>query len=102
MTSVAPLLFDDVLGNVASRFGFAEVNTLVFSHQPDVAPQFAITESGYSHQAKGAQKQATAEPRNAVVPFVCGDGPAKDGARYPEKGKRNHRQPNHHQSVTAL
>ena len=102
MTSTAcALLFDDVLGNVASRLGFAEVNTLVLSHQADVAPQFAVTESGYSHQAKGAQKQATKEPSHTAMSFVVSNDSGKEGARYPEKGKRNHRQPKHHQSVVA-
>ena len=76
-------------------------HTLVFSHQADVAPQFAVTESGYSHQAKGAQKQATKEPSHTAMSFVVSNDSGKEGARYPEKGKRNHRQPKHHQSVVA-
>lgn len=41
-------------------------NTLFFSHQPDVAPQFAVTESGYSHHAKGAKNKP---PKNQATPL---------------------------------
>ena len=102
MTSVAPLLFDDVVGNIHRLFRFAvigEVDLLVFSHQTDVAPQFPVTKGSHRKQGNGAKQQATPEPRNAVVPFVFGDGPAKDGARYPEEKQRD--QEAHHQSVVA-
>ena len=73
---------------------------LLFSHLADVATLLSVTESGYSHQAKGAKQHASPEPREAVVPFVLGNGPAKDGARYPEEKQRD--QEAHHQSFTAL
>ena len=100
MTSVAPLLFDDVLGDVASRFGFAEVNTLALCCEPDVTPQLPVTKSRYSQQADRTKQQATPEPSDAAMAFVLGNGSAKNGARYPEKKQRD--QKAHHQSVTAL
>ena len=86
--------------SIASRLGFVEVDALVFSHQTDVAPQFAVTKGSHCKQGNGAKQQATPELRNAVVPFVFGDGPAKDGARYPEEKQRNKEA--HNQSFTAL
>ena len=62
---------------------------MVFSHQTDVAPQLAVTKGSHCKHGNGAKQQATPEPRNAVVPFVFGDGPAKDGARYPQEKQRD-------------
>ena len=100
MTSVAPLLFDDVLGNVASRLGVGEVNTLLFRRESDVAPQLAVTECCHCKQANGAKQETTSEPSDAAMAFVLGNGSAKDGARYPEEKQRD--QKAHHLSVTAL
>ena len=103
MTSVAPLLFEDVVGNINRPFRFAvigEVDPLVFSHQADVATLLAVTKSGYGQQPKGTKKQATPKPREAVMPFVLGNGSAKDGAGYPEEEQRE--QEAHHQSVVAI
>ena len=102
MSSVAPLLFDDVVGNINRPFRFAvigEVDPLVFSHQTDVAPEFAVTKGSYSNKANGPEQKASPEPREAVMPFVLGCGSAVDGARYPDEDQRNEKA--HHQSATA-
>ena len=89
------------MSNVASRVGFAEVNTLVLGQQPDVAPQLPVAKRGYSNEAEGTKTQATQEPRHTVVPFVVGNACAKKGARYPDEGERNQAHSNHHQAVVA-
>ena len=102
MSSVAPFLFEDVVGNINRPFRFAvigEVDPLLFSHQAKDAPLLAVTKTGYGQQPKGTKKQAHTKPNTAMA-FVLGDGSAKDGARYPEE-KNRQQEPNHHQSVTA-
>ncbi len=70
MTSVAPLLLQDVLGNVSSRLGFAYVNALALCCEPHVAPQLLVTQTNRSSQCNGAEKEATEEPSCPVVAFV--------------------------------
>ena len=45
MTSVAPLPFEDVLGNLSRGFGFAHVNALVLCCEPDITPQLLATKT---------------------------------------------------------
>jgi len=71
---------------------------LLFSHLADVATLLPVTESGYRHQAKGAKQQASPEPREAVMPFVLGNGSAVDAASEP---KENQEYSCHHLSVVA-
>ena len=73
-------------------------DALLLSNLADVATLFSVTESGYSHQAKGTKQQASPEPRKAVMPFVFGNGSAVDAASEPEENQEYNC---HYQSVTA-
>ena len=100
MTSVAPLLLQDVLGNVSSRLGFAYVNALALCFEPHVAPQLLVTQINRSSQCNGAEKEATEEPSCPVVAFVSSNVTGVKGAGQPNEKQRE--QEAHHQSVTAL
>ena len=100
MTSVTPLPFEDVLGNVSSRLGFAYVNSLALCCEPHLAPQLLVTKTNRSSQCNGAEQEATKEPSRTVMAFV---GSNVTGIK--RAGQPNEKQPEqeaHHQSVTAL
>jgi len=88
------------LGRLRRRAECFLGHTLVFSHQTDVAPQFAVSKGSYGNKANGPEQKASPEPREAVMPFVLGCGSAVDGAGQPNEKQRD--QEAHHQSVTGI
>ena len=99
MTSVAPLPFQDVLGNVSSRLGFAYVNALALCCEPHVAPQLLVTQTNRSSQCNGAEQEATEEPSRPVMAFVGSNVAGIKRAGQPNEKQRE--QEAHHQSVVA-
>jgi len=99
VTSVAPLLFDDVLSDAASRLGFAEVNALALCCAPDLMPQLLVTKTSSSDQCNGAERLTTEKPSRLVMAFVGSHGTGKSAAGTPNN---NHPEEEaHHQSVVA-
>jgi len=88
------------LGRLRRRAECFLGHTLVFSHQTDVAPQFAVSKGSYGNKANGHEQRASPEPREAVMPLGLGGGSAGDGAGQANEKQRD--QEAHHQSVTAL
>ena len=99
MISVAPLLFDDVLGNAAGRLGVSEVNTLVRRCELDVAPQLFIPKTDSCEQRYRPTNKPTYEPSNACMALVFGDQRCEEDAGKPEIDEETHEV--HHESVVA-
>ena len=96
MTSVAPLLFDDVLGDLGSRFAFAEVNALVLSNQTKDSPGLEVRHRCNGKQREWAYQQSQNEPTDPADSFVA----SRDGA---DKANNNRRhQPKKKQHSQAL
>ena len=98
--SVAPLPFEDVLGNVSSRLGFAYVNALALCCEPHVAPQLLVSKTNRSNQCNGAEQKATKKPSRPVMAFVGSNVTGVKGAGQPNEKQRE--QEAHHQSVTGI
>ena len=64
--SVAPLPFEDVLGNVSSRLGFAYVNALALCCEPHVAPQLLVSKTTAATNAMGPNRKP---PKNQAAPL---------------------------------
>ena len=99
MTSVAPLPFQDVLGNVSSRLGFAYVNALALCCEPHVAPQLLVTKTNRSNQCNRAEQEATKKPSRPVMAFVGSNVTGIKRAR--QLNEKQRKQEAHYQSVTA-
>ena len=100
MTSVAPLPFQDVLGNVSSGFGFAHVNALVLCCEPDVTPQLLVPQTSCSNQCYGAEQKATEEPRRPVMALVSSNVAGKKAQGNQTKSSAN-KKPITSQSLTS-
>ena len=101
MTSTASaLLFDDVLGDLIGRFGFAEVNTLALGCEPDVTPQLLVPQTSCSNQCYGAEQKATEEPRRPVMALVSSNVAGKKAQGNQTKSSAN-KKPITSQSLTS-
>ena len=101
MTSTAgALLFDDVMGDPGSRFGFAEVNALVLSNQTKDSPGLEVRHRCNGKQREWAYQQRQKEPTDPADPFVvsCNGAEKADNNRRHQPKKEKHPD---HQSVVA-
>ena len=93
MTSTAcALLFDDVLGDLGSGFGFAEVNALVLSNQAKDSPGLEVRHRCNGKQREWANQQRQNEPMDPADSFVAschGAHKANNNRRHQPKKKQH-------------
>ena len=93
MTSTAgALLFDDVLRDLGSRFGFAEVNALVLSNQTKDSPGLEVRHRCNGKQREWANQQRQNEPTDPADSFVAschGAHKANNNRRHQPKKKQH-------------
>ena len=95
MTSVAPLVFDDVVGNINRPFRFAvigEVDPLAFSHQTKDSPGLEVRHRCNGKQCEWAYQQRQNEPTDPADSFVAsrnGADKANNNRRHQPKKKQH-------------
>ena len=93
MTSTAcALLFDDVLGDLGSGFGFAEINALVLSNQAKDSPGLEVRHRCNGKQREWANQQRQNKPTDPADSFVAschGAHKANNNRRHQPKKKQH-------------
>ena len=95
MTSVAPLLFDDVVGNINRLFRFAvivEVDPLVLRNQAKDSPGLEVRHRCNGKQREWANQQRQNEPMDPADSFVAschGAHKANNNRRHQPKKKQH-------------
>ena len=88
------LLFNDVLGDLTSRFGFAEVNALVLSNQTKDSPGLEVRHRCNGKQREWADQHRQNKPTDPSHTFVASRNGADKTNNYRQKQpkKKQHAQ----------